>query len=54
MPLSVPKQRGRWVAEEYLDQGCELMKLEELDLDELDAILGVEAAAGDDEDDEEA
>lgn len=51
MPLSVPKQGGRWVAGEYRDQVCALLKLDELDLGDLDAILGLGASDDDDEDD---
>lgn len=38
--IPIPKEGGRWVEHEYLDQVCQLLKLDELDLERLDAILG--------------
>ncbi len=50
--ISVPKQGGRWVDEIYLDQVCQLLGLDELDLDDLDARLGLETMGeGVDDDD---
>lgn len=40
--ISVPKNQGRWVEHVYLDQVCRLLKLDELDLDHLDEMLGRE------------
>lgn len=34
--IAVPKDGGKWVEHVYLDQVCALLKLDELDLDELD------------------
>lgn len=34
--ICVPKAGGRWVEEVYLDEVCRLLKLDEIDLDELD------------------
>lgn len=38
--IPIPKRGGRWVDEVYLDDVRKLLKLEELDLDRLDALLG--------------
>jgi predicted RNA binding protein YcfA (HicA-like mRNA interferase family) len=34
--IPIPKAGGRWVEEVYLDDICRLLKLDELDLNELD------------------
>lgn len=34
--IAVPKDGGKWVEHVYLDQVCALLKLDEIDLDELD------------------
>lgn len=41
--LPIPKAGGRWVTSVYLDQICEVLSLDELDLERLDDVLGPEA-----------
>lgn len=40
--ISIPKRGGRWVEYVYLEEVCALLKLDELDLDQLDKTLGPE------------
>lgn len=41
-PLPIPKSGGWWVTTVYLDQICEVLGLDEFDLEQLDDVLGPE------------
>lgn len=51
--IPIPKHGGKWVEHVYLDDVRKLLKLDELDLDALDALLGpeLEEEAEDESDD---